>query len=58
MNKNIITKLEVNLSIFYFGFVILLLFKKKETQLLIESGDINLSDIDIVVGSDHGQGAF
>ena len=34
---------------------------KKETQLLIESGDINLSDIDridIVVGGDHGQGAF
>ena len=34
---------------------------KKETQLLIESGDIDLSDIDridIVVGGDHGQGAF
>ena len=34
---------------------------KKETQLLIESGDINLSDIDridIVVGGDHGQGEF
>ena len=34
---------------------------KKETQLLIESGDINLSDIDIidiVVGGDDGQGAF
>ena len=34
---------------------------KKETQLLIESGDINLSDIDridIVVGGDYGQGAF
>ena len=34
---------------------------KKETQLLIESGDINLSDIDridIVTGGDHGQGSF
>ena len=34
---------------------------KKETQLLIESGDINVSDIDridIVVGGDHGQGVF
>ena len=34
---------------------------KKETQLLIESGDINLSDIDriyIIVGGDHGQGVF
>ena len=34
---------------------------KKETKLLIKSGDINLSDIDkidIIVGSDHGQGAF
>ena len=34
---------------------------KKETQLLIESGDVNLSDIDridIMVGNDHGQGAF
>ena len=33
----------------------------KETQLVIESGDIDLSDIDridIVVGGDHGQGAF
>ena len=38
-----------------------MIFFKKETQLLIESGDINLSDIDridIVVGGDHGQGAF
>ena len=34
---------------------------KKETQLLIESSDINLSDIDrinIIVGGDHGQGEF
>ena len=34
---------------------------KKETELPIESGDIDISDIsrmDIVVGSDHGQGAF
>ena len=34
---------------------------KKETQLLIKSGDIYLSDIekiDIVVGGDHGQGLF
>ena len=34
---------------------------KKETQLLIESGDINLSDtnrIDIVVVGDHVRGAF
>ena len=34
---------------------------KKKTQLLIESSDINLSDIDridIVVGGDHGQGTF
>ena len=34
---------------------------KKETQLLIESGDINLSDIDIIdiiIGGDYGQGAF
>ena len=33
----------------------------KETQLLIESGDINLSHIDriyIVVGGDHGLGIF
>ena len=39
----------------------MLLFLKKETQLLIEYGDINLSDIDridIVIGGDHGQGAF
>ena len=34
---------------------------KKETQLLIESGDLDISNInriDIVVGGDHGQGAF
>ena len=34
---------------------------KKETQLLIESGDINIPNInriDIVVGGDHGQGEF
>ena len=34
---------------------------KKETQMLIDSGDIdilNISRIDIVVGGDHGQGAF
>ena len=34
---------------------------KKETQLLIESSDIDISNvkrIDIVVGGDHGQGAF
>ena len=34
---------------------------KKETQLLIESGDIDISNIniiDIVIGGDHGQGAF
>ena len=34
---------------------------KKETQLLIKSGGINLCDIDridIVVDGDHGQGAF
>ena len=34
---------------------------KKESQLLIESGDIYLSNIDridIVVGDDHGQVAF
>ena len=37
---------------------------KKETQLLIESGDINLSNIDridridIVVGGNHGKGVF
>ena len=34
---------------------------KKESQLLIESGDIDLSNIiriEIVVGGDHGQGAF
>ena len=34
---------------------------KKETQLLIDSGDIDLADIDrihIVVGGDHGQRAF
>ena len=34
---------------------------KKETQLLIESGDIHLSNInriDIVVGGEHSQGAF
>ena len=34
---------------------------KKGTQLVIESGDINLSDInriDIVVGGYYGQGAF
>ena len=34
---------------------------KKETQLLIECGDMNISNInriDIVVGGDHGQGAF
>ena len=34
---------------------------KKETELPIESGDIDISDIsriDIVVGGDHGQGAF
>ena len=45
----------------YFGFVILLLVFKKETRLLIESGDIdilNINKIDIVVGSDHGQGAI
>ena len=32
-----------------------------EIQLLIDSGDIDLADIDrihIVVGGDHGQGAF
>ena len=36
-------------------------FFKKEIQLLIESGDIDLSDIDridIIVGGDHGQGSF
>ena len=41
--------------------MILLLFFKKETQLLIESGDIDISNInriDIVVGGDHGQGVF
>ena len=41
--------------------MLLLLFFKKETQLLIESSDINISNInriDIVVGDDHGQGAF
>ena len=45
MNINIIMKLEV----------------KKETQFLIDSGHIDLSDIDridIVVDGDHGQGAF
>ena len=34
---------------------------KKATQMLIDSGDIgtlNISRIDIVVGGDHGQGAF
>ena len=34
---------------------------KKKTQLLIESDDIDISNInriDIVVGGDHGQGAF
>ena len=34
---------------------------EKETPLLIESGDIDTSDInriDIIVGGDHGQGAF
>ena len=34
---------------------------KKDTQLLIEYGDIHLSDIDridIVLGSDHSEGAF
>ena len=34
---------------------------KKDTQLLIEFGGMNLSNInriDIVVGGDHGQGAF
>ena len=34
---------------------------KKETQLIIESGEINVSKIDriyIVVGNDNGQGAF
>ena len=31
---------------------------KKEMQLLIENDDINLSDIDRIVGGDHGQGIF
>ena len=34
---------------------------KNETQLLVESGDIdiyNVNRIDIVVGGDHSQGAF
>ena len=34
---------------------------KKETQLLIKSGDIDISNInriDIVIGGGHGQGAF
>ena len=34
---------------------------KKETQLLIESGDMdicNINKLDIVVGGDHGHGAF
>ena len=34
---------------------------KKETQIIIDSDDIdilNISRIDIVVGGDHGQGAF
>ena len=41
--------------------MILLLFFKKATQLLIESSDIDLSDIDridIVVVGDYGLGAF
>ena len=38
-----------------------MLFLKKETQSLIESGAIDISNInriDIVVGGDHGQGVF
>ena len=34
---------------------------KKETQTLIKSGDIDINEMnrtDIVVGGDHGQGAF
>ena len=34
---------------------------KKETQMLIDSGEIDILEIkriDIVVGGDHGQGAF
>ena len=34
---------------------------KRETQLIIESGDIDISEInriDIVVGGDHGRGSF
>ena len=49
-------KLEVNLNIFDFGFVILLLFLRKKLNC-----DIDLSTIDkiyIVVGGDHGQGTF
>ena len=49
------------MSSFYFRFVIRLLFFKKETQMLIDSSDINIlyiKIINIVVGGDHGQGAF
>ena len=42
----------------YFGFVILLLFFKKETQMLLDSNDIDnneINRIDIVVDGDYGQ---
>ena len=61
VNINIIIwKKKVNLNIFFWVRDTVAIFKK-ETQLLIESSDINISNInriDIVVGGDHGQRAF
>ena len=53
-------KKEVNLNNF-FGVHDTVDVFKKETQLLIESSDIDISNINrinIVVGGDHDQGAF
>ena len=54
-------KLEVKLKNILFWVRNTVTVFKKDTELLIESSDINISDISriyIVVGGDHGQGAF